>query len=83
MLKSLNDRRSSGNNLLRRLHFLRTEANFIKLKTFRVAEDKDIPCMDQIAQRFRDQRRQPRGVWFPVPHGNIMGFEAATQCVAA
>jgi hypothetical protein len=58
----LHDRRGSGDNLLCFFHLLGAEANFIKLAAFWVANNKDIPSMDQITQCFRDERRQARWV---------------------
>ena len=43
-----------GNQHFRSSKLLRPEANFIKLTPFRVADDKDIPRMDYIAQGLRD-----------------------------
>jgi hypothetical protein len=54
LLKSLNNRRTGHHDSLRRLDFLRPESNFIKLAPIRVADDKDIPRMDYIAQGLED-----------------------------
>jgi hypothetical protein len=43
-----------GNQHFRSSKLLRPEAHFIKLTPFRVADDKDIPRMDYIAQGLRD-----------------------------
>jgi len=43
---SFHNRCTSGDHMLCYVDLLRTEANFIKLVSYRVADDKDIPRMD-------------------------------------